>query len=269
MVAAIADILKSRLSALDWIERFGGLVIEAKKADTRIGDKGEIITVGWQSWPVACDVNAERCFEDQAKLKWFIPESSLAAIAYFVDSGGTQFVGLDGITPKRGGLVYRFNLTFVCWMNMKRLGDAITSGECWAADKLVPYVIAEFFGDYTAAEIAAVFGGADTPKAKAYKQVEVTSVTQLRKSPQIFAPFSFWNLPDKQAMFVWPYDYFALQIQGTFILNRFCLPELYEPPFVAETDICLPGEPTDDYRVTTDGEHRQTTDEELRIVELD
>lgn len=267
MVAAIADILKAQLSGLDWIERFGGLVIEAKKADTRKADNGDVVTVGWQSWPVACDVNVERCFEDAAKLKWFIPESSLAAVAYFVDNGGTSFVGFDEFTPKRGGLIYRFNLKFVCWMNMKRLGDAITSGECWAADKLVPYVIAEFFG--TAADAATTVFGADTPKARAYRRIEITSVSQIQKSPQIFAPFSFWNLPDKQAMFVWPYDYFALQIQGTFVLNRFCLPELYEPPFVADTDICLPGEPTDDYRVTTDGDHRQTTEEELRTVELD
>ena len=267
MVAAIADILKAQLSGLDWIERFGGLVIEAKKADTRKADNGDVVTVGWQSWPVACDVNVERCFEDAAKLKWFIPESSLAAVAYFVDNGGTSFVGFDEFTPRRGGLIYRFNLKFVCWMNMKRLGDAITSGECWVADKLVPYVIAEFFG--TAPGAAATVFDAGTPKALAYRQVEVTSVSQVQKSPQIFAPFSFWNLPDKQAMFVWPYDYFALQIQGTFVLNRFCLPELYEPPFVAEPEICLPGEPTDDYRVTTDGEHRQTTEEELRTVELD
>lgn len=267
MVAAIADILKSRLSALDWMERFGGLVIEAKKADTRKADDGSTVIVGYQSWPVACDVNAERCFEDQQKLRWFIPESGLAAVAYFVDNGGTSFVEVSEFVPRRGGLVYRFNLKFVCWLNMKRLGDAITFGECWAADKLVPYVIAEMFGNYTATEIETIFG-ADSPQARAYKQVEVTGITQLQKSPQLFAPFSFWNMPDKQALFVWPYDYFALSIQGTFTLNRFCLGELYTPPFVAETDICLPGEPTDDYRVTTDGDHRQTADEELRTVEI-
>lgn len=263
MVAAIADILKAQLSGLDWIERFGGLVIEAKRPDTRKADNGDTVIVGWQSWPVACDVNAERCFEDHAKLKWFIPESSLSAVAYFVDNGGCQMVGFDEFTPNRGGLIYRFNLKFVCWMNMKRLGDAITSGECWAADKLVPYVVAEFLG--TAPGAATVVFGADTPKARAYKQVEVTSVSQVQKSPQVFAPFSFWNLPDKQAMFVWPYDYFALSIQGTFILNRFCLGELYEPPFVAETDICLPSEPTDDYLITEAGEHI-TTEEETPII---
>lgn len=264
MVAAIADILKARLSTLDWIERFGGLVIEAKKADTRRADNGDVITVGWQSWPVACDVNAERCFEDHAKLKWFVPESTLSAVAYFVDNGGTSFVGIDEFTPKRGGLVYRFNLKFVCWMNMKRLGDAITSGECWATDKLVPYVIAEFVG--TEPNAATTVFGANTPKALAYRQVEVTSVSQLTKSPQLFAPFSFWNMPDKQAMFMWPYDYFALQIQGTFILNRFCLADLYEPPFVAETDVCLPGEPTDDYLVSEDETEHITTEEEIPIT---
>jgi len=74
-------------------------------------------------------------------------------------------------------------------------------------------------------------------------------------------------LPDKQAMFIWPYDYFALQIQGTFIVNRFCLSDLYDPPFVADESICLPGEPTDDYRITEDSLHRITEDSEGRILE--
>lgn len=263
MVAAIADILKFQLSSLDWIERFGGLVVEAKKANTIQGTDGQSIITGYQSWPIACDVNAEKCFESQQKLKWFVPDSSVAAVAYFTDAGGTQFVGADTNTPRRGGLIYRFNLRFVCWMNMKRMGDAITSGECYAADKVVPYLIATLFGEHSA---AAVFG-ADTVKAKAYRQVDVTSISQLQKSPNLFAPFTFATLPDKQAMFVWPYDYFALAIQGTFIVNRFCLAELYEAPFVPQTDICLPGEPTDDYIVTEDGADHIATQEEIPIVE--
>jgi len=264
MIAAIADILKDTLTGLDWIERFAGLVVEAKKPTTVTGGDGQTLVTGWQSWPIACDVNAEKCFENQQKLKWFVPDSSVSAVAYFVDNGGCVSLGFDDNTPNRGGLVYRFNLKFVCWMNMKRLGDAITSGECYAADKVVPYVIASFHNPRTAAQVF----GANTVKALAYRRIEITNVTQLQKTPQLFAPFSFWNLPDKQAMFIWPYDYFSLQIQGTFVVNRFCLADLYEPPFVPDTDICLPGEPTDDYRVTADGEHRETANESLRTVEI-
>lgn len=257
MVSAIADILKDTLTDLDWIERFGGLVVEAKKATTVTNGDGTAVVTGWQSWPVACDVNAEKCFENQQKLKWFVPDSSVAAVAYFVDNGGCQSLGFDENTPNRGGLIYRFNLKFVCWMNMKRLGDAITDGECYAADKVVPYVIAAFHNTRTAAQVF----GADTVKALAYRRVEVTNVTQLQKTPQLFAPFSFWNLPDKQAMFIWPYDYFALQIQGTFVVNRNCLADLYDPPFVPDTAICLPGEPTDDYLMSEDSEHIETETE--------
>lgn len=263
MIAAIADILKDTLTGLDWIERFAGLVVEAKKPTTVTGGDGQTLVTGWQSWPIACDVNAEKCFENQQKLKWFVPDSSVSAVAYFVDNGGCVSLGFDDNTPNRGGLVYRFNLKFVCWMNMKRLGDAITSGECYAADKVVPYVIAAFHNPSTSAQVF----GADTVKALAYRRVEITNVTQLPKTPQLFAPFSFWNLPDKQAMFIWPYDYFALSIQGTFIVNRFCLADLYEPPFVADETICLPGEPTDDYRITEAQENRILETEEGRILE--
>lgn len=260
MLSAIADILKYKLTdstdspALDWIERFGGLVISAAKANTVQSQDGAFVNAGYQYWPVACDVNAEKCFEDFAKLKWFVPDSSLAAVAFFTDGGGTRFLRFDENVPQRGGLVYQFNLRFLCWVNMKRLGDAITSGECYVADKVVPYVIAKFFEAHSAATVF----GSGTPKAKAYRNIEVTSVSQLQKQPSIFNPFTFAQLPDKQALFIWPYDYFGLQIQGEFTLHRNCLAELYTPPFVPETDICLPGEPTDNYLIAADGDHITT-----------
>ena len=264
MVAAIADILKYKLTGLDWIERFGGLVSAAAKPNTVQSADGAFVNAGYQYWPVACDVNVERCFEDQAKLKWFVPDSSVSAVAFFTDGGGTVYRGLADV-PNRGGLVYQFNLRFLCWLNMKRLGDAITSGECFATDKVVPYVIAKFWEDHSAATVF----GADTPKAKAYRNIEVTAVNQLQRQPSIFNPFTFAQLQDKQALFLWPYDYFGLQVQGTFTLYRHCLADLYTPPFVADETICLPGEPTDDYRVTTEGDHRQTVEEELRTVNTD
>ncbi len=265
MVSVIANILKERLATLDWVERFGGLVVAAAKPNTLQSADGAFVNAGYQYWPVACEVNAERCFEDHAKLKWFVPESSLSAIAFFVDNGGTQYVGIDPNTPKRAGLVYRFNLKLLCWMNLKRLGDAIANGSCFASDRVIPYIIAELWGEQLATTVYA----ADSVEAKAYQSIEVTSVSPLKREPSIFNPFTFASLPDKQALFIWPYDYFGLAIQGTFILNRNCLADLYEPPFVADTDICLPGEPTDDYRVTTDGEHRQTASEELRTANVD
>ena len=123
----------------------------------------------------------------------------------------------------------------------------------------MPYLIATLFGEHSA---AAVFG-VDTVKAKAYRQVDVTSISQLQKSPNLFAPFTFATLPDKQAMFIWPYDYFALSIQGTFLVNRFCLADLYEAPFVPQTDICLPGEPTDYYIVKEGGADSIATEDEI------
>jgi hypothetical protein len=261
MVSVIADILKHRLSDLDWIERFGGLVVAAAKANPIQSADGAFVNAGYQYWPVACNVNMERCFEDAAKLKWFVPESSLSAVAFFVDNGGTSFVEIDPNIPKRAGLVYRFNLKFLCWMNLQRLGDAITNGSCFASGRVVPYVIAQFFGEHAATDVFA----AESAEAKAYQNIQVTGVTEVQRLPSMFSPFTFAALPDKQAMFLWPYDYFGLSIQGTFTLNRFCLADLYQPPFVAETDTCLPGEPTDDYLMSEGLEHI-TSEEETPIT---
>lgn len=269
MLAAIADILKYKLTdatdspALDWIERFGGMVTAAAKANTVQSADGAFVNAGYQYWPVACDVNAEQCFEDQAKFKWFVPDSSLSAVAFFTDGGGTRFLRFSENVPQRGGMVYQFNLRLLCWLNMKRLGDAITSGECYVTDKVVPYVIAKFFEAHSAETVF----GAGTPKARAYRQIEVTRIDQMQKQPSIFNPFTFASLPDKQALFLWPYDYFGLQIQGEFTLHRLCLAELYEPPFVADETICLPGEPTDDYLITEVGGEHITTETEIPITD--
>ena len=55
----------------------------------------------------------------------------------------------------------------------------------------------------------------------------------------MFLPFTFATDGDKRGLFIWPYDYFGLQLTGTFVINRNCLPSLYTAPFVANTQACL------------------------------
>lgn len=266
MVSVIADILKSQLTDLDWIERFGGLVVPATRAVTTQGADGAMVVTGYQSYPVACDVNVENCWES-GKFKHFEPDSSKSAIAYFVDNGGAALQAIEG--PKNAYLKCSFDIRFLCWMNLKRLGEQITDSSCYASGRVVPYVIAQFMNAgsniaFTAAQIEAVFG-VGYIQASAFQEVQVTGFRQLRREPSMFAPFTFATDGEKRGLFIWPYDYFGIQLTGTYVVNRNCLADLYTPPFVATAAACLPGD--EDVFLTTESGAFLTSEEEEVIIE--
>lgn len=232
MVNAIAEIIKSRLSNLTWIERLGGLVVEARRPETRTGENGQQIIVGYQTYPVACDTSAEACWNNGV-YKHFEPDSGKAAIAFFTDQAGVSFVRNE--SPKLAFLVFGFELRLLFWLNLKRLGDGITGGGCNVSGLLAPYVCAQLFGHYPTTEIEAVFD--DTPNAGVFNFVDVRSIRELPKTPAMFRPFSFADYGDNRALFLYPYDYFGVVISGQFVINKNCLPEF--PAFEAVDEYCI------------------------------
>lgn len=206
MVSKIADILKARIAELTWIERFGGLCVQAIRSDFKNDGTGNMVKIGDQIYPVACDVNAEKCWED-GKYKYFMPDASLSAVAFFVDNGGVDFVSTEG--PKQARLRMKFNLKFLCWVNLAKLGQT----DCNLSGVVAPYVIAKLHGPQT---------GTDVLKA-----VNVTQIRQLIKLPSMFAPFTFEKDGANKGLFLYPYNYFGLSISGTFDIEKNCLPPLF------------------------------------------
>lgn len=217
MTSVIADILKSRLENLAWIEWFGGMVSQATRPEFLQGSDGVQVVKGYQSYPVACGVNVENCWETGA-FKHFEPDSTKAAIAFFTDNGGVTLKDVMG--PKNTALKFQFDLKFLCWMNSKRLGNDITAGNCLPSGRVAPFVIAQLHGDHSP---VGLFGGG--VEEDVFQAVEVTSVRELTKTPTMFEPFSFAKDGQNRGLFIYPYDYFGLGITGTFVINKNCLPE--------------------------------------------
>ena len=217
MISVIADVLKNKLDNLEWIERFGGLVSNATRPVLKQGADGVQVVTGYQTYPVACGVNLENCWEN-GRFKHFEPDSTKSAIAFFVDNGGVQL--RENFGPKLAWLKFEFDLKFLMWLNNKRLGEAITAGNCLPAGRIAPYVVAQLFGTHTA---VGVFGG--DIEEEIFGQIEVTGVRELRKNPGMFEPFSFASDGDKRGLFIEPYDYFGLQLTGSFVINKNCLPD--------------------------------------------
>lgn len=217
MNAVIADVLKSKLANLEWLERFGGLVVQASRPEFVTGADGVQVIKGYQVCPVACSVNAENCWEGGVH-KYFEPDSSKAAIGFFTDGGGVRLRQIEG--PKEMWLRFEFNLRFLCWMNTVRLGTSITAGGCQPSGRVSPYVIAQLFGPHSAVGVFA--GGIEET---IFKDIEVKSISELPKTPGIFEPFTFARDGVNRGLFLYPYDYFGLSISGEFMMNRNCLPE--------------------------------------------
>jgi len=216
MLSVIADVLKAKLVNLEWLERFGGLVSQASKPDFATGADGAQVVKGYLVYPVSCEVNEENCWEN-GQFRHFEPDSRKSAIAFFVDNGGVTLKSVE--SPRGANLKFEFNLKFLCWMNTARLGPSITGGRCLPSGRISPYVISELFGEHS---IAGVFSGGI--EETIFRGIEVTSISEIPKSPTMFEPFTFARDGINRNLFISPYDYFGLNIRGEFVVNKNCLP---------------------------------------------
>jgi hypothetical protein len=126
-------------------------------------------------------------------------------------------------------------------MNSARLGETITAGGCLPSSRVSPFVIAQLYGNHTA---VGKFGGG--LEEETFLAIEVTGIRQLTQTPSIFEPFTFARDGVNRHLFTYPYDYFGLQITGTFVVNRNCLPEFgvdWEPEEGCLSPASNPGTP--------------------------
>lgn len=217
MVSVIADVLKANLTNLEWMERFGGLVVQAVKPTLKSGADGVQVQTGQQIYPVACTVNMENCWERE-QFRYFEPDSKKSAVAFFVDNGGCTLKSIG--PPKESFYTFSFDIKFLCWLNTARLGESITDGNCLPSGRIAPYVLTALAGPKSA---VGVFGGGI--EETIFREIEVTNVRQLVKNPSMFEPFSFAKEGINKNHFIYPYDYMGFVIQGTFVINKNCLPE--------------------------------------------
>ena len=217
MLSVITDILKTRLENLTWMERFGGMVQNATRPEFVKGADNSMVVKGYQTYPVSCGVNAANCWENGV-YKHFEPESTKAAIAFFTDNGGVVLKGYEG--PFNAFMKFTFDIKFLCWMNLNRLGEDITAGGCLPSGRVAPFVISQLFGDHSA--VGLFNGGLEE---EVFQGIEVTGIRELVKNPAIFEPYTFAKDGANRGLFIYPYDYFGLNITGTFVINRNCMPE--------------------------------------------
>ncbi len=232
MVTVIAEILRQKIASLEWVERVGGLVQVAERPIYSTAANLSQTVTGRQAYPVACTVNSADCWENGV-YKLLEPDSTKSSVVYFMDRGGVQCLGAEG--PKKGAVRYRFDIDMFCWLNLARLGEPITANGCTVSGRIVPYFIEKLMGEHTA---TGLFDGA--LEEDAFLGVTVLKIDEMRKSPDIFAPFDFQK---RTELFFTPYDYFGLKISGEFVIPTSCLPVFGEGWVPAEGCFIYEGGP--------------------------
>lgn len=195
MNQAIADIIKSHIEGLDFVDKIAGLVRTLTFDIVTKDSEGKNVPVQ-KSFPVACCVTADDC--KNGAYNELMPNSQYKTVIYFEDMGVTA-----GDIEGRYSY-FTSNVRLVCWINAaKILGDTCKTG---TACTLSAHFISEII------RALPEFKQHHNP----FNMVLSKVTSQEVSSPSIFSQYTYDEKHTQYLMY--PYDYFALDIQTEFAI---------------------------------------------------
>jgi hypothetical protein len=187
--SAIANLLKTLVEGLAVSDKVAGLV-RAIPYTVREGNRTVV-----KYFPLGCDVtDPEACTEQE--VRDLVPDGSKRSIIYFEDMGWSR----QKPHPP-GAYRYTSRLRMVVWMNTKLIGD-----QCTIADSVQQDLI-------DAIEV-------ERYNADPFQQIQHRAYSAPPVSNAIFSKYTY-NESERQFL-TWPYSYFAIDIETTFILPIGC-----------------------------------------------
>ena len=185
----VANILKSYIEPLDFVDKIAGLV---QTVYLNITDENSVNVQ--KSFPVSCNFSVDDC--KNSLYNELTPDSKYRTIIYFED-GGVTF-------NKREGkfICYTSNLKLVCWINVAKLyGELCPDGiPCTAGSVIIKKILCQLPEHPANVD----------PFAKFYPVV----VSEDIRSNSIFSKYTYNELQTQYLLY--PYDFFALNITTDF-----------------------------------------------------
>lgn len=186
----IANIVKSKISSLPFVDQIAGLVRIATKSDND-GDRQYI-----KSFPVSCETSQANC--STGKYQDLIPNSKYKSVIYFED-GGINLISRNAATFN-----YESKLTLVCWLNQKKLGKTNCSVSALAVGAILK-----------ALDVSKYFNS--TP----YTRIQIEVDSEIIKNKDIFSKYTYDEKVTEYLLY--PFDYFALNLSVKFTIPETCL----------------------------------------------
>lgn len=185
----IADIIKTKIEDLDFVDKIAGLV-----STVYMNIPDENGTKVQKAFPIACDVTAEDC--KQGAYNDLCPDSKYMTVIYFED-GGVEFR-----ERKNKFICYTSRLKLVCWINVaKYLNECCNEGiTCSASADIIKKILCAL--------------PTQPENIDPYVSVYPVVTSQAVRSNSIFSQYTY---NEKQTQYLLaPFDYFALNIVTDF-----------------------------------------------------
>jgi hypothetical protein len=205
MIHLFSAALSPPITALPWVERWGGVAFPVVAPATHIDDQGNEVAIR-QTFPVSCDL-AATC-TDTGHYQRLLPDDAYTSVGWMEALGGYTYA-LD--RPGYAVVTQRVRLIF--WLNMQRLG-ALGCGD------LVGFELSALQALPTGRQWSVVRDDFTQPVV-----VSVQAAQGVPPTPQnVFGPYTF---AVQGRLFLHPYAFFGLDLtlKAMVPVGCFCLPE--------------------------------------------
>lgn len=200
MVGTIIKRIHDTVTAMSWVDRYAGLV----ETVSRDGKDGR------ESYPVSCDVDMKKCWENNQYLD-LMPNSTYKSVVYWEALTGLTNVYDTRISRDRHIITYESTVRLVAWLNMKKLGYDKLEGTSKLQQDAMVALNGLSIGNENIGGVL-MFGAAFT-----------ASEILRRDHAVIFGKYHYGNKVD---LFMYPYDFFAINFKIRIRLNHDCVPAL-------------------------------------------
>jgi len=184
MNSAVANILKTKIETLPFVDTIAGLVTVGQKKD-----KTEVLR-----FPISRDVTHTDCIN--GRYTDLIPNDKKTSVIYFEDRG----ISNNGTSGRR--TIYESQLTLVAWLNLKKIGKEDIEITSLAVGSILKVLNVPRFNEGM------------------FQRIDITIENQLVKNTQIFSAYTF---REEAQYLMFPFDYFALNISVTFEIDTECI----------------------------------------------
>lgn len=207
MVATLVKILADRLSGISWIDLNAGMskaISRDQYVETESGAKAATVK---ESFPIAWNTDQNTCWQTGEYMD-LMPNDKYKSVVYWEDLSGLQLKEIRSISGKRSLQWYEARLRMVCWLNVKKMG--YQSGEQISSLQLD---VIKTLNGYEVNDIT-------NPIKIKSMAVSLLDIPQ-KDSKNIFGKYTYGNRDD---LFMYPYDYFAIDFKVIISLGGNCDP---------------------------------------------
>lgn len=196
MVSKVIELFKTDITALPFVERYGGLTTRVNK--TVELSSGLLVK---KSYPVSSSVSGQQCWENNRYLD-LVPNSQFKSVIYYEQVRDTL---LSEEVAGRRSKMNRFEteIRLVGWINLAQVGITETSINY----KLIPTILKALY------EPKDVPSGHDLENI-VYK-VEISNIILESKEYTRNEIFGKYNYDTSDRIFFYPFDYFSLRFKLT------------------------------------------------------